>query len=99
MRKPDEIVREVVCSDTGKPMPKIPLWMADIKVKFVSDEARQKHTTVAGIPDLEPAVRGAVSSVDVDGLTDIDTVSAIGDADFGELDADADDVVEEEFEE
>jgi hypothetical protein len=99
MRKPDHIVREVVCSETGKPMPKIPLWMADIKVKFVSDEARQKHTTIAGIPDLEPASRSAVTSVDVEGLTDIDAVGAMGDADFGDIEADAEEVADEDFEE
>ena len=32
MRKADVEVREVVCSETGKPLAKIPLWMADVKV-------------------------------------------------------------------
>lgn len=49
MRKPDVEVREVVCSETGKPMPKIPLWLADVRVKFVCEEARQRHGTSYGI--------------------------------------------------
>jgi hypothetical protein len=54
MRKADEQVREVLCSETGKPMPKIPLWMADIKVKFVCDEARQKIAPTMTLIDPEP---------------------------------------------
>lgn len=54
MRKSDVEVREVVCSETGKPMPKIPLWMADVNVKFVSDEARQKHSSSHGVIDEAP---------------------------------------------
>ncbi len=60
MRKADIEVREVVCSETGKPITKIPLWMADIKVKFLSDEARQKHTSAMSIPaDLDKPRRTA----------------------------------------
>ena len=59
MRKPDELVKEVVCSETGKPMPKIPLWMAEVKVKFISDEARQKHPALPSLADIEPIRRGA----------------------------------------
>src|SRR5437660_5450748 len=99
MRKPDAEVKEVVCSETGKPMPKIPLWMADIKVKFVSDEARQKHPTIAGVPDLEPVSRGLAPAVDIDGLAELDPAgNAIEDADFGDIDADTEDVAEEDFE-
>lgn len=43
MRKPDNEVREVTCSVTGKPMHKIPLWLADVKVNFVSEEAHRKQ--------------------------------------------------------
>lgn len=55
MRKSDVEVREVVCSETGKPMPKIPLWMADVNVKFVSEEARQKHTSSHGVMEDVPS--------------------------------------------
>ncbi len=47
MRRDDFEVREVLCSETGKPMPNIPLWMADIKVRFISEEARKKSGTMS----------------------------------------------------
>lgn len=77
MRKADLPVQEVVCSETGKPMPKIPLWMADIKVKFISDEARQKHPSSTGVLDVEPERRSLGSSSDLDELKDLDTVGAV----------------------
>jgi len=69
MRKPDMPVREVVCSETGKPMPKIPMWMADIHVKFLSDEARQKHSSSTGIPDLD-AERRSMGGSELDEIAD-----------------------------
>ena len=64
MRKADIDVREVVCSETGKPIAKIPLWMADIKVKFLSDEARQKHTSNLSLPaDLDKPRRATKDDV------------------------------------
>lgn len=66
MRKPDDEVQEVVCSETGKPMPKIPLWMADIRVKFVSDEARQKHPSSMALADVEPIRKSLVVADPVD---------------------------------
>lgn len=91
MRKPDLEVREVVCSETGKPMVKIPLWMADIKVKFISDEARQKHPSLGGIPDVE-AARALVGGGDLDDLKSVDAVVVLDDADADFEDAE----VEEE---
>ena len=73
MRKPDEPVREVTCHETGKPMTKIPLWMADVKVKFISDEARQKHPALPGLSDIEPLRRNVP---DIDGLKDLDAAGA-----------------------
>lgn len=102
MRKPDIEVQEVVCSETGKPMPKIPLWMAGMKVKFVSDEARQKHPAMAGIAEVEPIRRSISSGSDADELKELDVVtSAIEPAgDFDDADADVEEVAEEEeFEE
>ncbi len=96
MRKPDLEVREVLCSETGKPMPKIPLWMADIKVKFISDEARQKHPAMAGMADVEPLRRSAARGND-NPLKAVDTYGAAAeeadpDTDFDEPEAEEDDV-------
>jgi hypothetical protein len=60
MRKADVEVREVVCSETGKPIPKIPLWMAKVKVKFVSEEAKSRHASPHGMSDA------AIRSQDAD---------------------------------
>lgn len=86
MRKVDTEVREVVCAETGKPMPKIPLWMADVKVKFISEEAKQKHPST-GIADLEPLRRSIAASGDLDEIKadvvglddDVDEMDEIGD--------------------
>ena len=86
MRVADYEVREVVCSETGKPMPKIPLWMADVKVKFVSDEARQKHPVSHGVADLEPR-RSLASTSDLDELREVAGDLEEPDPDFEELDA------------
>jgi hypothetical protein len=101
MRKPDEEVREVLCSETGKPMPKIPLWMAGVKVKFVSDEARQKHPTVPGLMDIEPLRRGMGAPGDMEELKDLDAAGAMIDepeAEFEEAGVEAEDLAEEEYE-
>ena len=58
MRNPDTEVREVLCSETGKPMPKIPLWMADIKVKFVSEEELVDWAQTNG--DLEVYIQASI---------------------------------------
>ena len=100
MRKADVEVREVVCSETGKPMPKIPLWMADVKVKFISDEARQKHPTAPGLTDIEPLRRSAAASSDLDALKSIDAVGVViddVDADFEDADVEAEEV-DDDFE-
>lgn len=100
MRKSDVEVREVVCSETGKPMPKIPLWMADVKVKFVSDEARQKHPTPQGLADIEPLRRSGASPVsDLDELKNLDAVVAMDDEEEGFDEADADEAGEDYSEE
>ena len=86
MRRSDVEVKEVVCSETGKPMPKIPLWMADVKVKFVSDEARQKHPSPQGLADMEPLRRSGLTPVgDLDEIKDLDAVVAIEDEEDAEF--------------
>ncbi len=98
MRKPDLPVQEVTCSETGKPMPKIPLWMADVKVRFISDEARQKHPALPGLADIE-AVRRSVIDIE-DTVKEIDVAGAVidDDPDFIEADVevDIDDAVAED---
>jgi hypothetical protein len=85
LRKPDVEVREVVCSETGKPMAKIPLWMADVKVKFISDEAKQKHPS-AGLADLEPLRRSIAATGELEEIKE-SVVAGLGD-----VDADTEDV-------
>jgi hypothetical protein len=101
MRKPDAEVREVVCSETGKPMTKIPLWMADVDVKFVSDEARQRHS-VSHTP-VEAEARRGYGVADLDEIKESDVAGDVIDdaeADFDEeVEAEPEDLVEEEFEE
>ncbi len=89
MRKADVDVREVVCSETGKPMAKIPLWMADVKVKFISDEAKQKHPS-AGLADLEPLRRSIAAPGELEEIKDAVV------ADHDEVDAEAPDDAEED---
>ena len=91
MRSPDVEVREVVCSETGKPMPKIPLWMADVKVKFISDEAKQKHPS-AGLADLEPLRRSIAVTGELDEIKE--TVAGLDDVDADLEDVEDDDVVD-----
>jgi hypothetical protein len=95
MRKSDVEVREVVCSETGKPMPKIPLWMADVKVKFISDEAKQKHPS-AGLADLEPLRRSITVNGELDEIKE--TVVSLDDVD-ADIDEETDEEAVEEFEE
>jgi hypothetical protein len=102
MRKSDAEVREVVCSETGKPMPKIPLWMADVSVKFVSDEARQRHSVSHNPIEAEGARRG-YGVAELDEIKEADVPADViddADAEFeDEAEAEPDDLVEEEFEE
>ena len=91
MRKPDVDVREVVCSETGKPMAKIPLWMADVTVKFISDEAKQKHPS-AGLADLEPLRRSIVGAGELEAIKE----SVVADLDEADADAEEPDDAEED---
>jgi hypothetical protein len=92
MRKADVEVREVVCSETGKPLAKIPLWMADVKVKFISEEAKQKHPST-GLADLEPLRRSAVAAGELEEIKE--SVAASLDDGEDEADADVEDVDED----
>lgn len=101
MRKPDVEVREVVCSETGKPMAKIPLWMADVKVKFISDEAKQKHPS-AGLADLEPLRRSIAAPEELEEIKGAVVASleeSDAEADADEADDTDEDVAADDFEE
>ncbi|HLV81853.1 MAG TPA: hypothetical protein VKT32_16315, partial [Chthonomonadaceae bacterium] len=74
-----------------------------IKVKFVSDEARQKHPTGPGLMDIEPLRRGlgATGESEMEELKDLDAAGAMIDepeADFEEVGAEPEDISEEEYE-
>ncbi|HZP82131.1 MAG TPA: hypothetical protein VFB21_10860 [Chthonomonadaceae bacterium] len=101
MRKPDIEVQEVVCSETGKPMPKIPLWMAGMKVKFISDEARQKHPVAPALADIEPVRKSLVSGEDIEDIKAFEDVAEVGETegDFEDIEAEPDEIAGEEFEE
>jgi len=100
MRKPDREVSEVVCSETGKPMPKIPPWMAGMKVRFVSDEARQKHPAPLGIPDLDPIRKTIGGGDEIDELKDFAVAGAAIEPEggFDEVETESDEPAEEEYE-
>lgn len=92
MRKPDVEVREVICSETGKPISKIPAWIAEVNVKFVSDEARQRHPAPPPMIDLEPARRIASAGAILDPIKDLDdaVIAIDGDEEFDESEIEAD---------
>jgi|YNPMSStandDraft_1061717.scaffolds.fasta_scaffold34052_3 hypothetical protein len=46
----------VTCVDCGKPLEKIPSWLAEVRVKFTCEECRTKHRTPVVILDELPAL-------------------------------------------
>ncbi|HLK61399.1 MAG TPA: hypothetical protein VKU00_32920 [Chthonomonadaceae bacterium] len=81
-------------------MPKIPLWMADVKVKFISDEARQKHPPALGLADIEPIRRSQSPLSDIDSLKDLDTAGAVidePDGGFDDGDAETEEIADEDY--
>ncbi len=44
--------QEIICTDCGKPIPTIPLWLSNAKVKFQCEECRQRHPRPE-FPELE----------------------------------------------
>ena len=49
----EQELQEASCKECGKPVPTIPLWLADAKVKFQCEECRQKHPRVPGMADMD----------------------------------------------
>lgn len=101
MRKPDLEVREVVCSTTGKPMAKIPLWMSDVNVKFVSEESKQKSSAAPSMlhgEQIRPAKVISAQGDDLKGIDSVETLLDDPDSEFEDVDVDlseAEDVEEE----
>lgn len=56
----------VTCVECGKPLEKIPLWLADVKVSFTCEECRTRHRTPIVIPlDDLPLTDSSAEDVDV----------------------------------
>ena len=95
MRNEDADVHEVLCSTTGKPMPKIPLWMAGIDVNFVSDEAGQKNApSILSLEDIPKSLSADSEEEKTAGeeLEEMDVMEVIE----GDLDAELDEETPEE---
>ena len=92
-------VREVRCSVSGMPIPTIPLWYADVKVKFVSDAARSRSgaTRLAeALVEEEEAEEEEAEDTDGDiSLEDADAELVVDDIEI-ELDEPTEEDVEEE---
>ena len=80
-------------------MAKIPLWMADVKVKFISDEAKQKHPST-GLADLEPLRRSIVAAGELEEIKE-SVVAGLDDADaeVDEVDDTEEEAPADDFEE
>ncbi|MGC4047068.1 MAG: hypothetical protein QM758_25005 [Armatimonas sp.] len=90
-------VREVRCSVSGMPIPTIPLWYADVKVKFVSDAAR----TRSGATRLAEAIveEDADEEETEDNDGEISLEDAEGELAVEDIDIDLDETGDEESEE
>lgn len=57
----------VTCVNCGKPLDKIPVWLANVKVKFTCEECRTKHRAPLVIPvdDLPPLTDEVNKDLDV----------------------------------
>ncbi|GIV15891.1 MAG: hypothetical protein KatS3mg022_1326 [Armatimonadota bacterium] len=56
----------VVCVECGKPLEKIPVWLASVKVKFTCEECRTKHRTpIVIVEDLPPLPEEPPEDIDI----------------------------------
>ena len=46
----EQEVAEVRCSESGVPLPTIPSWYANVRVKFISEAVRQKSQRQTPLP-------------------------------------------------
>lgn len=94
----DEVaVEEVHCSECNAPMPAIPNWYANVRVRFACDACRQKSPRLtAAVPPLEGiAQTEPASALDDDAEAATDDIDADAEAEDVELD-EAEPVVDEE---
>jgi hypothetical protein len=57
-------LNEVRCSECAKPIPAIPQWLSDVKVRFQCEECRQKHPRSPGMPELVEPPRRTLAPTD-----------------------------------
>ncbi len=55
----------VTCVECGKPLDKIPVWLADVRVKFTCEDCRVKHRTPIVIMDDAPLAEEPPEGLDV----------------------------------
>lgn len=56
----------VVCVECGKPLEKIPAWLAGVHVKFTCEECRTKHRPpIVIVDDLPPLTEDVTEDLDV----------------------------------
>ncbi|MCL5283459.1 MAG: hypothetical protein M1330_01920 [Armatimonadetes bacterium] len=73
MKRPlKSTVNEVLCADCGRPIPTIPLWLCNAKVKFQCEECRQRHPRPE-FPDME--TKRATNEAAMDDLNTIGEVA------------------------
>lgn len=78
---------EVHCFECGKPIPTIPSWLSDAKVKFQCEECRLKHPRIPGMPDID----ARRATVDLEHLAEIPPIVEDEEVDEEELDEEAQD--------
>ena len=71
--EPDEkVVEEVHCVECGAPIPAIPAWYAQVRLKFTCDTCRQKSPRLSALPTAALAPESVVAADDVEsGLDDV----------------------------
>lgn len=55
----------VTCVDCGKPLDKIPSWLASVKVKFTCEECRTKHRVPLVVMNDLPLADEPVEDLDI----------------------------------
>ena len=70
---PDEkVVEEVHCVDCGAPIPAIPAWYAQVRVRFTCDTCRQKSPRLSALPTTLTPERVVAGADDVEpGLDEV----------------------------